>query len=146
MFPRLRFSLIAGLLASGLLLGARPGAALVEIVEVTPQYVREHPNDFAVTLQQQKGMIVFTIRRTGSARRDFAAQLTVKQAGKTLVTASIPSGDRKPGTDFDFALRPELLADSQFRLLETDPERPRTHVGYDFRLQLWGPQEILRPE
>jgi hypothetical protein len=142
-----RSCLLTGVLATSfLLVPARPGAALVEIVDVTPQYVREHPNDLAVKVEQKDEMIAFTITRKVSGHRDFSAQLTVKQAGKTLVTTSIPSADRKPGTDFDFALRPELLADSQFRLIETDPERPRTHVGYDFRLQQWGPLEILSPK
>lgn len=137
-----RSCLLTGLLAMSFLLGAaRPGAALVEIVDVTPQYVREHPDDLAVKVEQKDGMIAFTITRKVSGHRDFTAQLTVMQAGKTLVTTSIPSVDRKPGTDFDFALRPELLPDSRFRLIETDPGRPRTHIGYDFHLRQWGPME-----
>jgi hypothetical protein len=130
--PLLPRTLLAGIL----LLGAvRPGAALVEIQEVTRDYLREHSKELSLEVTRRKdGMVEFSVLRTVPEPRYFVARLVVKREGRTVAETTLPSLGQKEANRFAFTLAPELVADSEFRLDETSPAHPRTHVGYQFRL------------
>jgi hypothetical protein len=128
-----------------LLSAAGPGSALTQILEVTPQYLREHAKELSVKVyRREDGLLAFTIGRTVPERRYFVARLLVKRGGKTLAETSIPAYGQKDANSFHFALAPEILAESEFQLDEAHPARPRGWIGYQFRLREHVPEELRR--
>ena len=129
-----------------LLAAAGPGSALTRIVEVTPEYLREHARELSLTVSRRAdGLLAFTIVRTVPGPRYFRARLELKREGKTLAETNIPSYGQEDAGSFRFALSPETLAQSEFQLDEAHPDRARGWIGYQFRLRDHLPAELAQP-
>jgi len=125
---------------------AGPGSALTSIVAVTPDYLRQHTNELSLKVSRRPdGLLAFTIARTVPERRYFRAALVVRREGKTLTETDFRSLGQKDANSFSFALSPETLPESEFRLEETSPARPRGWIGYEFRLRDHVPEELMKP-
>ena len=108
--PLLLGCLIAATLASTAL-------ALTVIGKVTPDYVREHPKEWSVEVSKARdGLIHFTIKHDVAAPMYHVAHLEVHHRGRLIATSDTPCFGRKQGNTFHFALAPETVAESKFRL------------------------------
>ena len=108
------------LVLSGLalcLLAPAPARALTIEQEVTPEYVRSHPKEFAVKVAEGKGgLLAFTVTLTLKERRYVVAHLAVRDGKRTLAESDTPAFTRNPENTFHFSIAPELAATSGFCL------------------------------
>jgi len=107
--------LLAGLALC--LVAPAPARALTIEVEVTPEYVRSHPKEFAVKVAEEKGgLLAFTVALTLKEPRYVVAHLAVRDAKRTFAESDTPAFTRNPENTFYFSIAPQLVATSGFSL------------------------------
>jgi hypothetical protein len=124
--------------------------ALTTEQEITPDYVREHPDQFSVTaVKGTDGLVDFTITHNVAAPMYHVAHLAVYHSGKLLATSDTPSFGKRRDNRFHFSIAPEDIALSKFSLsdsaLDSSGEVPVPGtVIHQFRLSDFVPKELLR--
>jgi hypothetical protein len=131
-------------------------SALTIQLQVTPAYVREHPNEWSVkAAKQESGLIQFTVVRTLSEPRYLVTHLAVQHGGRLIATSDTPLFGKKSDNTFHFSISTEDLAESSFALSEhglgstvNGVKADIPVVGgivYQFRLLDFIPEDVLRP-
>lgn len=88
--------------------------------DVTPVYVRAHPEEWSVKSEQKEdGLIHFTIIRKLAEPKYLVAQLSVHHAGKLIATSDTPLYGKARDNTFHFALTAEDIATSTFHISES---------------------------
>jgi hypothetical protein len=88
--------------------------------EVTPAYVREHPEEFSVNVVRGKeGLIDFTITHHVSTPMYHVAHLAIRHQGKLIATSDTPLFGRKRDNGFFFSIAPADLSESEFNLSDS---------------------------
>jgi hypothetical protein len=126
-----------------LLLAAIPVAALTVERQVTPQYLKAHPQEFSLKAEMREdGLVHFTLKRTLPGPKYLVARLILKQDGKKIADVSTPSFGRKDENSFYVALSPAQLAEAEYSLSEsslggplTDPVPLPSTTVYKFNLK-----------
>ena len=99
---------------------ATTALALTIEQEVTPAYVRDHSNEFSVTVSQgQGGLIQFRIKHAVPKPMYHVAHLAVYHQGKLMATSDTPSYGQKRGNTFWLSLAAEDIAESKFELSDS---------------------------
>jgi hypothetical protein len=116
---------------------------------VNPEYLREHPGEFSVTVRKEEnGLVVFTVVRTLSEPKYLVAHLSVRQQGRMIAESHTPSFAKGGDNTFHFSLSPEHLGESRFEIAESSARDgvplPGT-VKYQFHIRDFVPEEWLPP-
>ncbi|HZZ27295.1 MAG TPA: hypothetical protein VFE46_04745 [Pirellulales bacterium] len=140
--------LFTGLLAVTVF--ASTAFALTQEREVTADYLKNHSEQFSVTVTKTKaGLIEFSIKHNVPRPMYHVAHLAIDHDGKLISDINMPSFGRKHDNEFDFALAPEDIAGSKFDLSDSavggtgedaTPE-PGTII-YNFHLADFVPAEL----
>jgi len=92
-------------------------SALTVEREVTSAYVREHPDEFTVSVTKGKtGLIDFTISHNVSTPMYHVAHLAIHHAGELIATSDTPSFGKTHGNKFYFSIAADDIAKSEFSL------------------------------
>lgn len=107
-------------LLAGLLLAA---SALIRAPDreaehaVTPEYVRDHPHEFTVSVRRaDDGRLAFAIRHDVRRPTHHVARLHVVQGGRLVASSQEPLFSCPEGYLFRFTLSPEDAAESRFEI------------------------------
>ena len=109
--PSLLFVIAFAVLSSG-------ARALTVEQQVTPQYVREHPDRFKITVEQREGMMHFTIVYNLREPRYLVSHFTARNDSGILAESHTPVFARERSATFYVVLSKECLANSRFTLSE----------------------------
>jgi hypothetical protein len=118
--------------------------------EITPDYVREHPNQFSVRAAKgNAGLIDFTVTHDVAAPMCHVAHLAIYHGGKLIATSDTPSFGKRHDNRFHFSIAPEDIADSRFSLSDSALDRSGEvpvvgTVVHRFRPSDFVPRELLR--
>ena len=118
--------------------------------EVTLAYVREHADEFSVSVAKGKdGLIDFTITRNVPMPMYHVAHLAIYQRGKLIATSVTPLFGKKRNNKFHFSIAAENVAESKFSLsdspLDSSGEVPIPGtVVHQFRLSDFAPKEAMK--
>ena len=94
--------------------------ALTTERDITSSYVREHPEEFAVSATKGKeGLIDFTITHHVATPMYHVAHLAIYRRGKLIATSDTPSFGRKRDNKFHFSLAAEDISESRFSLSDS---------------------------
>lgn len=110
---------LSTLLISSLLFLTLAGSAFALTIEweVTPDYVRTHPEEFSVAVKKTKeGLLAFTIRHDVPQPMYHLAHLEIYLQGKLVASSETPLFGRKHANTFHFTLAPEYLTGAKFSL------------------------------
>jgi hypothetical protein len=141
-------TLILGSLLSLTLAG--PAFALTMEEDVTPEYVRTHPEEFSLEVKKTKeGLLAFTLRHDVPQPMYHIAHLEIYLRGKLVASSETPVFGRKHANTFHFMVAPEYLNEARFSLsdgglAEADGETlpiPGSNIRH-FRLKDFVPQEL----
>lgn len=119
---------------AALLLGfASPCFAMMEIAEVS----KERAKELGVTLRSRPngdaGVAVWIEFRAAGVLKNFTrVELRMTSAGKHLMSASLLASRTEDRVEAYFSADPDQLAGSTLLIAVTDA--PRTHIGYEFRV------------
>jgi len=130
---------------------ATTALALTTEREVTLAYVREHADEFSVSVTEGKtGLIDFTITHNVAAPMYHVAHLAVYHRGKLIATSRTPSFGKKGANKFHFSMAAEDIAESRFSLSDSalagsvdDPRPIPGTVIHLFRLSDFVPKKLL---
>jgi hypothetical protein len=121
--------------------------------QVTPAYVRDHPQEWTVKVTSGKdGLIDFTIQHNVATPMYHVAHLAVYHQGKIIATSDTPSYGKKQGNTFYFSLSAEDMAGYKFDLSdgtlagsgEDSIPIPGTII-HQFRLLDFVPEQLRKP-
>jgi hypothetical protein len=137
-------------LAAALVAAVFSTAAFALTVEraVSPDYLREHPKEFSVTVRKaENGLLAFTVVRTLPEPKYLVAHLSVRQQGKMIAESRTPSFAKWGDNTFHFSLSPEHVDESRFEIGESSARDgvplPGT-VKYQFHIRDFVPEELLK--
>ena len=92
--------------------------ALTVEQQVTPQYVKENPDRFKITLEQRDGLMHFTIVYSLREPRYLVSHLVVRNESGVLAESHTPLFAREHSATFYVVLSKECLANSRFTISE----------------------------
>jgi hypothetical protein len=92
--------------------------ALTVEQQVTPQYVKEHPDRFKITVEQREGMMHFTIVYSLREPRYLVSHFTARNDSGILAESHTPLFARERSATFYVVLSKDCLANSRFTLSE----------------------------
>ncbi len=124
--------------------------ALTTEREITPDYVRQHPDEFSVSAAKGKdGLIDFTITHNVATPMYHVAHLAIHHGGKLIATSDTPSFGKRRNNTFYFSIAADAVSESKFSLsdgaLDTSGEVPVPGtVVHQFRLLDFVPKELLK--
>lgn len=129
------------------------GFALTVEREITADYVRQHPDEFSVSVAKGKtGLIDFTISHNVASAMYHVAHLAVYHGGTLVATSDTPSFGKKRNNRFHFSIAQEAIAESTFSLSDSalsgsgdDAVPVPGTIVHHFRLADFVPKE-LTPE
>ena len=106
------------LFALALTLFCSTAKALTVEQQVTPQYVKEQPDRFKITLEKREGMMHFTIVYKLHEPRYLVSHLVVRNDSSILAESHTPLFARERSATFYVVLSKECLASSRFMISE----------------------------
>jgi hypothetical protein len=118
--------------------------------EITPDYVRQHPDEFSVSAAKGKDALIdFTVTHNVATPMYHVAHLTIYHGGKLIATSDTPLFGKKRDNKFHFSIAADDIAESKFSLsdsaLDTSGEVPVPGtVVHQFRLSDFVPKELLK--
>ncbi len=144
-------SLISACLLAALL--APSSFALTTTRRVDPGYLRDHPDEFSVSVARgEEGLIEFTISHNVARPMYHVARLAIIRDGAVIATSDTPLYGSRRGNKFHFSLAPENLPESRFSLSDSafsgegENRIPRPgSIIHQFQLRDFVPPELLRP-
>lgn len=126
-----------------------PANASTLVLDITPEYVRAHPNEVSVKVSKDHhGLLAFTAVFTFDEPKFIATQLTVQSGDRVLAETYTTALTRESRNTYTIVLAPECLAKSGFTLstsgaADSDGKVVRKVGGIDYRLRL---PEFVSPE
>ena len=108
-------SLILGCTVAATL--ATTAFALTTEREITPDYVREHPDEFSVSATKGNDCLIdFTITHNVAAPMHHVSHLAISYDGKLIATSDTPSFGKRRDNKFHFSIAADAIADAKFSL------------------------------
>jgi len=92
--------------------------ALTVEQQVTPQFVKDHPDRFKIAVEQREGMMHFKIVYTLREPRYLVSHFTARNETGVLAESHCPLFAREHSATFYVDLSKECLANSRFTLSE----------------------------